>query len=205
MRHEENPAGYVPPTMRGNHPMSALLQNVIGGMDSAGQIHESLALAYWARAVGAQAAAATEADAVRDGVLFVRTKSSVWSHELTLHKARLLQNLNRMLGGKVITEIVFKAQGLTRQAKPEPEPDAPTGEELAAIILEPGERAELRARLEKLFTIEDDRIRTAIANRMTQEAKLRHWRMEHGWKLCPRCSAAHKTEYAICPHCRLNT
>ena len=194
----------MPPTMRGSHPMTGLLQNVIGGMDASGQIHESLALAYWAKAVGAQAAAATEAASVRDGVLFVRTKSSVWSHELTLHKARLLQNLNRMMGGKVITEIVFKAQGLTRQEKVE-EPQPPAGEELANIVLEPDERAELRARLEKLYTIEDDRIRDAIANRLVAEAKLRHWRLENGWRLCPNCSSAHKTDFDICPHCRLNS
>ena len=184
--------------------MIGLLQNVIGGMDASGQIHESLALAYWAKAVGVQAAAATEAASVRDGVLFVRTKSSVWSHELTLHKARLLQNLNRMLGGKVITEIVFKAQGLTRQ-EPIEEPQPPSGDELANIALEPDERAELRSRLEKLYTIEDDRIREAIANRLVAEAKLRHWRLENGWHLCPNCSSAHKTDYDICPHCRLNS
>ena len=94
-------------------------------MESAAQVRESLAFAYWARVAGPQAAAATEVEAVRDGVLFVRTKSSVWSHELTLHKEKLLSGLNRMLGGRVITEIVYKARGVKKKP-PEPEPvDAP--------------------------------------------------------------------------------
>jgi predicted nucleic acid-binding Zn ribbon protein len=171
-------------------------------MDSGPKIRESLALAYWPRVVGAQAAAATEPENVRDGVLFVRTKSSVWSHELTLHKARLLLGLNRMLGGKLITDIVFRAQGV-QKATPEEEPDAPSPEELAAVVLEPPEKAELRARLQDLHTLEDDRIRNTIATRLVQEAKLRHWRLERGWRVCTRCSAVHKTDFPICPICRL--
>ncbi len=179
-----------------------MLQNVIGGMESGTKIRESLALAYWSRVVGAQAAAATEPETVRDGVLFVRTKSSVWSHELTLHKPRLLLGLNRMLGGKLITDIVFRAQGV-KKAVIEEEPETPSQEELDAVVLEPPEKAELRARLRDLYTLEDDRIRNTIAVRLVREAKLRHWRLERGWRVCPRCSALHRTDYSICPICRL--
>jgi len=186
----------------GGGALVGILQNVINGMESGPKIRESLALAYWPRIVGPQAAAATEPETVRDGVLFVRTKSSVWSHELTLHKARILQNLNRLLGGKVIAEILFRAQGVTPKSVEE-EPDVPSPEELAAVVLEPPEKAELRARLQDLYTLEDDRIRKAIALRLTQEAKLRHWRLEHGWRLCPRCSTVHKTDFPLCPICRL--
>lgn len=172
-------------------------------MESSTQIRESLALAYWPRVVGAQAAAATQAEAVRDGVLFVRTKSSVWSHELMLHKARLLQGLNRLLGAPVITEIIFRAQGIAPPAPPA-DPDNPTEEELAAVALEPHERDRLRISLESLISIKDDHARQSIARRITLEARLRHWRLEHGWKVCPRCDALHKTSYRICPLCRLN-
>ena len=200
---EPNPAGYLPPSMRGGSPLSGLLHNVVGGMDSSTKIQESLALAYWPRAVGVQGAAATEVDVVRDGVLFVRTKSSVWSHELTLHKPKLLQNLNRMLGGKVLHDIIFRAQGITRQEKIV-EVDTPGAEELAAVVLEPEEKVELRVRLRQLISIPDDRIRHAIAVRLTNEAKLQHWRLERGWRLCLRCRMPHKTDADTCPQCRLN-
>ena len=201
-KYEPDPADYAPPAVRNGTPMAGLLQNVIGGMDAGTKIHESLALAYWPKAVGAQAAAATEADTVRDGVLFIRTKSSVWSHELTLHKPRLLLNLNRMMGGKVIHDIIFRAQGLSRPAASS-EKDMPDPDELAAVTLESDEKAELRARLRQLISISDDRIRHVIATRLTNDAKLRHWRLERGWILCPRCSAAYKTDHALCPICRL--
>ena len=195
--------GYVPPTMRGDHPMTGLLRSVIGGMNSSEQILESLSLAYWPRATGPQAAAATQADSVRDGVLMVRTRSSVWSHELTLHKAHLIQSLNRMLGARVIRDIVFRAQGVKKAEVPEPEIDTPEAEELAAVVLDPDEILELRASHSRLASIPNERVREAIAARITSEAKLRHWRLERGWKLCIRCSYTHKTPQDICPHCRV--
>lgn len=193
---------FTPPALR-NSPIAAALANAINRMDSSTQIRESLALAYWPRVVGAQAAAATQAEAVRDGVLFVRTKSSVWSHELMLHKARLLQSLNRLLGAQVITEIIFRAQGVAAPAAPT-DPDNPTEEELLAVVLEPHERERLRLSLEALISITDDHARRSIARRITVEARLRHWRLEHGWKVCPRCDVLHKTPYRICPLCRLS-
>lgn len=196
----EKPASKSTFPVRSANPMAAMLQGVILQMDSAAQVRQSLALAYWPRAVGPQAAAATEVETVRDGVLFVRTKSSVWSHELTLHKTRILTNLNRMLGGKVIEEVVFRAQGVKR-VEETLLPDVPEPEELNAVVLTPEEKIALRTRLEQLHTVEHERARKALAVRMTREAKLRHWRLERGWHVCVRCEALHKTEERICPLC----
>jgi predicted nucleic acid-binding Zn ribbon protein len=170
-------------------------------MDSAGRIRESIAIGLWANAVGETAAAASRAETVRDGVLVVRTKSSTWSHELTLYKPRILARLNQLLGAWVIQDIVFKAKGVP--AKPAPEPDAPTLDELNAIVLEPAEKAELRRRLESLFHVENEHARLSLAHRTTLDMKLRHWQIKHGWKICIRCGVTHKTDYEICPICRL--
>ena len=170
-------------------------------MESAGRIRENLAIGLWAQAVGEQAAEASRAELVRDGVLTVRTKSSTWSHELSLYKHRILETLNRQLGGCVIRDIVFKAKGIP--AKPAPEPDAPTLEELQCVILEPAEKVELRCRLESLFHVENEHARLSLAHRTTLDMKLRHWQLAHGWKLCPRCQTTHKTAFNLCPICRL--
>jgi predicted nucleic acid-binding Zn ribbon protein len=79
-------------------------------MESGTKLRESLALAYWAEVVGEQAAAASQAETIRDGILFVRTKSSVWSHELTFLKAHILAELNRRIGRPVIKDIIYRAQ-----------------------------------------------------------------------------------------------
>ena len=180
-----------------------LLLSTVNRMESATKIRESLAFAYWARVAGPQAAEATEVEAVRDGVLFIRTKSSVWSHELTLHKERLIRGLNGMLGAKVITEIVYKARGVKKKTVNPPEPEIPDLPELDAVILDPAEHAELAQKLRPLAGIASERIREVMASRMTRDAKLRHWRIERGWRLCHRCSGLHKTDFGLCPLCRL--
>lgn len=180
-----------------------LILSTVNKLESAAKVRESLAFAYWARVVGPQAAAATEVEAVRDGVLFIRTKSSVWSHELTLHKERLITGLNRMLGGKVITEIVYKARGIKKKPAPVVEIDTPEQAELDAVILDAAEHAELQQNMRGLSAIKSDRIRQVMASRMTRDAKLRHWRIERNWKLCRRCATLHKTDFDLCPLCRL--
>ncbi len=193
------PAAFARP----DNPMANVLGGAINRMDSAAQVRQSLALAYWERAVGAQAAAASEAESVRDGVLIVRTKSSVWSHELALHKSRILQNLNRMLGGAIIREIIFRATGVTAKVEAVPETDTPTQEDLQRVALNADEKAELREKLNALIHIPNDHIRQTIATRLTLDAKFRHWQLEHGFRICRRCDALHKTPYAVCPVCRL--
>jgi predicted nucleic acid-binding Zn ribbon protein len=172
-------------------------------MESAAKVRESLAFAYWGRVAGAQAAAATEVEAVRDGILFVRTKSSVWSHELTLYKERLIADLNRLLGPGTITEIVYRARGVKAKAVKPAEPDEPAAAELDAVVLDAAEAAELEQSMGGLESIQSERIRAVVAGRMMRDAKLRHWRIEHGWQLCRRCMEPHKTGHALCPLCRL--
>jgi predicted nucleic acid-binding Zn ribbon protein len=181
-----------------------LLLSTISGMESRTRIRESLSFAYWARVVGPQAAAATEVESVRDGVLIVRTKSSVWSHELTLHKEKLISGLNRMLGAAVIKEIVYKARGVKKAAVKLVEPDTPDQKELDAVLLEPAELAELDQLIRGLDSIASQRIREAIASRMTRDVKLRHWRLERGWKLCRNCTTLHRLEGDDCRSCSLN-
>ncbi len=181
-----------------------LLLSTITSMESAAKVRESLAYGYWARVAGPQAAAATEVEAVRGGILFVRTKSSVWSHELTLHKQQLIGGLNRMLGGRVITEIVYKAKGVRKKPAKEPDPEAPDVSALDAVVLEPPEFAELQQSLHGLTSIQSARIREVIASRMTRDAKLRHWRIERDWKVCPGCNGLHQTRPTLCPVCRLS-
>ena len=157
------PAAFARP----DNPMANLLGGAINRLDTASQIRQSLALAYWERAVGPQAAAASEADSVRDGVLIVRTKSSVWSHELALHKTRILQNLNRMLGGPIIREIIYRAQGIAPKTETQPETESPTREDLQLVALNSDEKAELRDKLNALIHIPNDHVRQTIATRLT--------------------------------------
>ena len=196
--------GYRPVTVRGGtSPIGEALIATIGNMDSVRRVRESLALAYWRQAVGEQGAAATQTEKVTDGILFVFTKSSVWSHELTLHKDQIIRNLNRMLGGHIVKDIVFKPKAFKKKIPKPVELETPPFEELNLVVLEQPEQEELRLQLENLFSLPDEKMRKSLARRITLDAKLRHWRLERGWRICRKCQSLHKTEDAICPLCRL--
>ena len=76
-----------------------------------------LAKVHWEGVVGPQVAGVTQVEFVRDGVLFVRVKNSVWANELTLLKEDMLRRLNSKLGGRILTDIHFKASRLGRREK----------------------------------------------------------------------------------------
>ena len=135
-------------------------------------------------------------------MFFRRAPVAPRSQELVFLKADILTKLNRLLGGNIITDLRFRARGISK-AEAEMESDTPSPEELAAVVLEPAEEAELQARLETLASMPGERAQRTIAARLTAEARLRHWRLERGWRVCPRCATLHKTEFSLCPICRL--
>lgn len=180
----------------------AILDTLFSGMDSGSRIREALALAYWDSVVGPQAAAATEAESVREGVLFVRTRSSVWSHELTFLKSAILTRLNQRIGRPVIREIIFRAQGVKKNPPPEESPK-PTDEDLAAVSLCPEDKRHLDSLLRGAGRIGNPAIRESIRKRITREARLKRWRLEHGWTLCESCGAVHPLPNLLCPLCQV--
>jgi len=182
--------------------MAEVLRKAIAGMNSVGQIRQSLALAYWPRVVGPLAARSSTAVEVRNRVLFVRTKSSAWSHELTMQKQKLLLGLNRLMEGSAIEDIKFRTDGTPWPELTVPS-EIPTPEEFLAIALSPEENRALQIALGSLDAVSAEHVRVALSARLVKDAKLRHWRLERGWKVCPRCTALHKTPEPICPVCRL--
>jgi hypothetical protein len=138
--------------------------------------------------VGPQVAAATEVEKVKDGVLYVRTRSGMWAQELTFYKDDILRRLNRRIGARqepIITDIRFLNRGL--RTKPEvesPPPLSPTADELDDIELSPRERDAIE---EGVAGIGDEGLRERVRRVRVASAKLQLWRMEHGWSPCPEC------------------
>ena len=188
---------------RGQGAVGEALNGLFGTMESGGRLRESLALAYWSDVVGPQAAAASEPETVRDGILFVRTKSSVWSHELTFLKSHILTELNRRIGRPIIKDIIYRAQGVKKAPQPEAAGDHPTEEELKLVVLTAREQTALDEELRSLVTIRDEKLRDSVRARIVRDRRLRRWRLDHGWKECAGCQAVHDTDDRLCPICRL--
>lgn len=173
------------------------------------KVREYMAPSVWAEMVGPQVAAATEVEKVKDGVLYIRTRSGMWAQELTFYKEDILRRLNRRIGARqepIITDIRFLNRGL--RTKPEVEtapPLSPSGDELDDMELSPRERSVIE---EGVAGIEDEGLRERLRRVRVASAKLQLWRMEHGWSPCTECGELAPPFFPYdgtvdCAHCRI--
>ena len=191
-----------------------LVEEGLAGLQIAGKIREHTAPLVWAEVVGPQVAGATEVIGVRDGVLFISTKSAVWSNELTFYKADILRRLNARIGAPrgsageaVIKDILFQNRGLRKQraVKDEPAALAPSPEELDDVELSAGELASIEA---GITAVADEGLRARLRRVRIADARLRTWRLDHGWLPCARCGDLappdpNHSQIASCPRCRV--
>ena len=173
---------------RGLAPASGAVEGFFKSQELAAALRPHLAKVHWEGVVGPQVAGVTQVEAVRDGVLFVRVKNSVWANELTLLKDDMVRRLNAKLGGRVLTDIHFKASGLAKSKK---KPDAqavtlPTEAELAKIAVSKAAAGRVEAALKE---ITDDALRQRIRNVMLRAARTEEWKRRQGWQVCGRCGA----------------
>jgi len=73
----------------------------------AAKLEESAIFKLWPQAVGRQILFQTHPDSLRNGVLFVKTTSSVWVQQLHFIKAEIRRKLNELAGKNAVQEIRF--------------------------------------------------------------------------------------------------
>ncbi len=188
---------------RGMAPGFSAVNSFLQSQELASMLRPHLAKVHWEGVVGPQVAGVTQVESVRDGVLFVRVKNSVWANELTLLKEDMLRRLNSKLGGRVLTDIHFKASGLARDKKKQGKIEVPTpsAQELAQIVLS----EEVGSRIESaLLGITEDALRGRIRAVMLHAARTDEWKRRQGWSPCPRCGAlASPADAEVTPLCAL--
>ena len=162
------------------------------------------AAAIWADVVGPEIAAATTAETVRSGVLFVRVKSNVWSNELTFYKQDIVTRLNKRLGGKSIVDIHFKTTGpkMPSQVPLADSTHGPTDGELREIT----PRGALAEQAERRTAIGDPEADRRLRGTLSRIARTNEWKRERGWVQCARCAtlfepSSARPQQLICPLC----
>ncbi|HDQ03685.1 MAG TPA: DUF721 domain-containing protein [Deltaproteobacteria bacterium] len=70
-------------------------------------LEEKALLKNWPKAVGPQIAIQTKAEALKNGVLFIKTVSPVWAHQLHFIKEDIRNKFNDISGAKIVREIRF--------------------------------------------------------------------------------------------------
>jgi predicted nucleic acid-binding Zn ribbon protein len=71
-------------------------------------VNQSQALGVWPRVVGPKIAAISHPERVENGKLFVQVSNPTWRMELILIKQKIIDRLNREIGSRVISDIIFK-------------------------------------------------------------------------------------------------
>jgi hypothetical protein len=93
----------------------------------------------WEEAVGPEVAAAAKPVSLREGVLMVHVRHSVWLQELQQQKAALLKRVQALPGGAAVRELRLRvapkiAEDVFVPERPAPVPPAPIPYEVARII-----------------------------------------------------------------------
>lgn len=73
----------------------------------AAKLEENAVLKFWPQAVGRQISSQTQPDSLRNGMLFIKTTSSVWVQQLHFMKEEIREKLNELAGKDVIKDIRF--------------------------------------------------------------------------------------------------
>lgn len=167
-------------------PLGRLLRDGLKRFHLEKGVRERKAVSLWEHAAGPAVAAVTQAGTVRDGVLYIITRSSAWSQELSLLREQLMARINDELGAEAITDIRFQVKRLKK-------PDAPVERTAPERALTHEERATLRALTERL---EED-----VADRLTRLAA-RQMRRHAADAACPGCGGPLKVGQTLCPFCR---
>src|SRR5438309_3727497 len=166
----------------GFRPLGNMLDAEARRLKLDGSLREASAVTLWPEVVGEQIAAATEAERVRDGVLYVVARSHTWAFELTFHRDPIMKGLNARLGRNTIKEIRFRPGILrTPGAPPAPPEPVPNPEELAAITLDAAEALSVE---EEAARVADPEMQAVVRRLLTNECKREKWRRARGYREC---------------------
>ena len=179
--------------------MGSLLSGVLKKLNLDSRVREQTCLLVWEEVVGEQVSSNARPDFIRDGIMFVVTKSPVWANELTFYKSDMIARLNSKVGGNVLTDIIFKSGRFpakrTKTLAEQPEAPDLEGIQLTDLELETVE-AEARSAGEEASPVVAKLLETAL--------KLDKWKIAHGWTPCKSCGALQNEESCVCPVCKLS-
>ena len=96
---------------KGNlEPLAQLMGNVLRNAGLQKRFEEYRAVEAWEQVVGGAVAEQAQATGIRDGVLFVDVKSSVWMQELQLLRGDIIERLNAHLGEPFVRSMVLSME-----------------------------------------------------------------------------------------------
>lgn len=160
---------------------------------------EARVVLLWPEIVGPDLAKRSEVTAIQGGTLLISVSGPAWAQELSYQKPQILARYRKLVGRDVVRDFRTKdAQALRRPSSASASPQAAA--ELRAVSLTPDDRRRIEARVRTSSPELADALRRA----MTADVQRHRWQLEHGARPCPRCGAAYRQPYDLCPACRVD-
>lgn len=137
------------------------------------------ALVLWPDIVGPYVRSNTAAVAIKGGILFVRTASTVWMNELQVgFSQKYIADLNSRLGENIVKDIRYLPPPLPTQ-------DEPSQEE--GLALQPLQADDERLIEEVVASLDIPELKYRLRRLMRRDRALYRARLAAGWRPCPQC------------------
>lgn len=93
--------------------MPEKLSEILSGMEAevGRTIKTCKLLSLWNRVVGERVGKQTEANKIKNRVLYVSTKTAAWAQELSFLKKEIIEKFNEEAGEEAIRDIRFRSGG----------------------------------------------------------------------------------------------
>ena len=90
--------------------LRAILRSAAAAWGVERAAHEAMIVEMWADVAGAESAAHSKPAGLRGTTLLVNTDPGLWVQELSARRGRFAEEINRRLGGRVVTDIRIRPQ-----------------------------------------------------------------------------------------------
>jgi hypothetical protein len=101
--------------------LNSALRSAIREMGLEKKIRERECLSLWEEVVGKKLASVSQADDIKNGVLYVSAKDSIWAQEIFNLKGLIMQKINQRMGEEIVKDIKVRAKPLKKKVKKEEE------------------------------------------------------------------------------------
>lgn len=81
------------------------------------KLKERQCLLLWDEVVGEKLASVSQAEDIKNGVLFVSAKDSIWGQEIFNFKGLIIQKLNAKVGEEIVKDVKVKVKHFKKKGK----------------------------------------------------------------------------------------
>lgn len=176
------------------HSLGDSLKKSLKGLGLEKKIREKRIVYLWDKLRQGELINHTQGAYFKNGILFVTVSSPIWSQQLIFLKNNLIRQINQELGGNILKDLRFQCGTIERREGKR----ALTEENWEKVFLN---QEELKKIEETSEIVKEEQVREKLKSFLIKGKKLRKWREEKGWKVCPLCSCLYPPKERKCPFC----